>query len=147
MTQQTLSLTKEDKELLNELQRGAFQYFMDKTNPANGLVADSTWENAPASIAAVGFGLAVYLVGVERNLISRPNAVERTLVTLRFLADSHQGPEAAATSAIARESLYHPSLYLNHGAAGPEWRCNPATAAPFCIVLPPRPTCDRQQLV
>jgi hypothetical protein len=54
------------EEMLDALQRDAFGYFLHETNPANGLVADKTQPNAPASIAAVGFALAAYPVGVER---------------------------------------------------------------------------------
>jgi hypothetical protein len=52
---------------LDALQRHAFRYFLNETNPANGLVADRTQPGAPASIAAVGFALAAYPVGVERG--------------------------------------------------------------------------------
>lgn len=88
---------KQESEVLDELQRGAFKYFLDKTNPQNGLVLDSTWQDAPSSIAAVGFGLAVFPVVAERGWISREEATERTLTTLRFFANSHQGPEPDAT--------------------------------------------------
>jgi hypothetical protein len=88
---------KEATELLDELQRGAFKYFLDKTNPQTGLVLDSTWKDSPSSIAAVGFGLAVLPVSVERGWSSRDDAVERIIVTLRFFANSHQGPEPDAT--------------------------------------------------
>jgi hypothetical protein len=88
---------KEESEVLDELQHDAFKYFLDKTNPKTGLVLDSTWKDSPSSIAAVGFGLAVLPVGVERNLISRDEAVEQTLITLRFFVNSHQGPEPDGT--------------------------------------------------
>jgi hypothetical protein len=93
----TSRLHEEESEVLDELQSGAFKYFMDKTDPQTGLVLDSTWKDSPSSIAAVGFGLAVLPVGVERSLISREDAVERTMVTLRFFAKSHQGPEPDGT--------------------------------------------------
>jgi hypothetical protein len=88
---------KEGSKLLDDLQHAAFQYFMDKTNPENGLVLDSTWEDSPSSIAAVGFGLSVLPVGVERGWMSRQEALDQTLATLRFFANSHQGPEPDAT--------------------------------------------------
>lgn len=88
---------KEAVELLDEMQRGAFKYFFDKTNSKTGLVLDSTWQDSPSSIAAVGFGLAVLPVSVERGWISRDEALERCVVTLRFFANSHQGPEADGT--------------------------------------------------
>jgi hypothetical protein len=88
---------KEESEVLDELQHDAFKYFLDKTNSENGLVLDSTWKDSSASIAAVGFGLAVLPVSAERGWISREEAVERSIVTLRFFANSHQGPEPDAT--------------------------------------------------
>lgn len=96
---------REESKVLDELQHSAFKYFLDKTNPQNGLVLDNTWLGSPASIAAVGFGLAVLPVGVERNLIPRDEAAERTLVTMRFFAHSHQGPEPDATG--YRGFYYH----------------------------------------
>ena len=47
--------------MLDALQRDAFGYFLHETNPANGMVADKTQPDAPASIAAVGFALAVLM--------------------------------------------------------------------------------------
>ena len=85
------------KELLDTLQKGAVRYFIDNVHPANGLVADSTWEGAPSSIAAVGLALASYPVAIERGLMARAEAVERTLTTLRFLHNSAQGPEPDTT--------------------------------------------------
>ena len=68
-----------------------FDYFVHEVNPLNGLVADKTQEGAPASIAAVGLALSAYPVGVERGFITRAEAVERTLATLRFFRNSSQG--------------------------------------------------------
>jgi len=70
--------------MLETLQRSAFAYFVHETNRANGLVLDKTCEGWPASIAAVGLALTSYPVGVERGLLTRATAVERTLTTLRF---------------------------------------------------------------
>lgn len=68
---------------LELLQRESFSYFVHETNPANGLVIDKTAPDWPASIAATGFALAAYPVGVERGFMSRAAAVERALATLR----------------------------------------------------------------
>ena len=70
-----------DVALLERLQRNAFEYFARNTNPRNGLVADTTREGSPSSIAVVGFALSAYPVGVERGWMTRADAVERTLVT------------------------------------------------------------------
>ncbi len=82
---------------LDALQHHAFEYFVLETNPANGLVADKSQPGSPSSIAAVGFALAVYLVGVERAWMTRTDAIERTLAVLRFFWTSAQGTAPAAT--------------------------------------------------
>ncbi len=82
---------------LEKIQLDSFLYFLHETNPINGLVADKTENDWPASIAATGFALAAYPVAVERGFMSRIEAVERTLTTLRFLWNSPQGPEPDAT--------------------------------------------------
>nr|WP_306264864.1 glucoamylase family protein [Pararhizobium sp. IMCC3301] len=85
------------EERLDALQRHAFDYFLNETNPANGLVADKSQPGAPASIAAVGFALAAYPVGVERAWISRISAIDRTLTVLRFFWNSPQGTGSEMT--------------------------------------------------
>ncbi len=60
---------------LETLQRETFDYFLNETNPANGLVRDKTEENWPASIAATGLALACYPVAVERGFMTRTAAV------------------------------------------------------------------------
>jgi hypothetical protein len=66
-----------DDELLDRLQGGAFGYFVDATNPDNGLVADSSRDGSPASIAVVGFGLSV-LAGLDLHALARVNQPYRT---------------------------------------------------------------------
>src|SRR5678809_771964 len=75
---------------LEELQRLTFDYFLKETNPENGLVPDSTRQDAPCSIAPTGFALAAYTVGVERGFITRDDAISRTLTSLRFFWNSPQ---------------------------------------------------------
>lgn len=99
-------------ELLRTLQRDAFNYFVHKTNPINGLVPDKSREGWPASIAAVGFGLTAYPVGVERGFMARKDAVQRTLATLRFFAHAPHGPAADATG---YRGFYYHFLDLNSG--------------------------------
>jgi hypothetical protein len=60
-------------------------------------VRDKTKRGWPASIAAVGMALTAYPVGVERGLMSRKDAVERVLATLRFFWKSPQGKGPRAT--------------------------------------------------
>jgi hypothetical protein len=86
-----------DEALLDRFQIAAFHYFLHTCNPENGLVADTTRANAPASIAVVGFALSSYPVAVEHGWLTRTSAAARTLVTLRFFWNSTQGTEPDAT--------------------------------------------------
>src|SRR5665213_3436886 len=84
-------------ETLDALQRQTFGYFVHEFNPLNGLIADRAMEGSPASIAATGLALAAYPIGVERAFITRAQAIQRTLATLRFFRNSTQGTEVDAT--------------------------------------------------
>ena len=76
-----------------DVQERTFRFFWETTNPKNGMARDRFPSSSPASIAAVGFALTAYPIGVERGYITRRAARERVLTTLRFLFDAPQGPE------------------------------------------------------
>jgi hypothetical protein len=97
---------------LDALQRHAFDYFVHETNPANGLVADKSQPGAPASIAAVGFALAAYPVGVWRGWMTRTDAIERTLAVLRFFRTSAQG---TASDVTGYKGFYYHFLDMTSG--------------------------------
>jgi hypothetical protein len=86
-----------DEEMLLNLQRETFDYFINEMNPKNGLIADKTKPGSPSSIAVVGMGLSCYIAGVERGYMSRSEAAKRALTVLRFFHSSHQGAEIDAT--------------------------------------------------
>ena len=92
-------------DLLDRFQRAAFGYFLTAFNPANGLVADTTRNGSPSSIAVVGFALSAYPVGVERGWMTREDAAARTLLTLRFFSNSVQSDAPDATG--YRGFYYH----------------------------------------
>ncbi|HEY4083014.1 MAG TPA: glucoamylase family protein [Burkholderiaceae bacterium] len=94
-----------DEAMLEELQQAAFTYFLKAYQPRFGLVADTTRQGSPASIAVIGFALSAYPVGIERGWIERAEAVERTLTTLRFFMGSDQSGSAKATG--YRGFYYH----------------------------------------
>ena len=108
--------------ILAAIQRKSFGYFLHETNLANGLVIDKTCGNWPASIAAVGLALAAYPVGVERTFLDRDEAVRRTLTTLRFFAQSPQGPEPNATG---YKGFYYHFLDMKTGQRA--WQCELST--------------------
>jgi hypothetical protein len=107
---------------LDALQRESFSYFEHEVNPTNGLVNDKTAPGWPASIAATGFALAAYPIGVERGFISRAAAVERTLATLRFFLASPHGPEPNATGYMG--FYYH---FLETETGRRAWSCELST--------------------
>lgn len=76
---------------LDEVQYRSFLYFWELTNPLNGLTPDRAPTPSFSSIAAVGFALGSYAVGVEQHFISREEAVKRVLATLKFLWNAPQG--------------------------------------------------------
>jgi hypothetical protein len=98
--------------VLDELQRESFSYFLHEVNRANGLVRDKTRHDWPASIAAVAMALTSYVVGVERQLLDREEAVDRILTTLRFFWHSPQGPEPDATG---HQGFYYHFLDMETG--------------------------------
>ena len=97
---------------IETLQRESFGYFEHEVNSVNGLAIDKTASDSPASIAATGFALAAYPVGVESGFISRTAAVKRTLATLRFFWNSPQGPQPDATG---YQGLYYHFLDMQTG--------------------------------
>lgn len=91
--------------MLETIARQAFGYFEYEFNPHNGLVPDKTAPGWPCSIAAVGMALSAYPVGVARGYLSRSNALQRTLTTLRFFSGSEQSNAPDATG--YRGFYYH----------------------------------------
>jgi hypothetical protein len=84
--------------LLEDVEKRTFNFFWDTAEPQTGLVPDR-WPRPPfCSIAALGFALNAYAIGVERGYVARAQAAARVLTTLRFLRDAQQGtsPDAAS---------------------------------------------------
>lgn len=98
--------------VLDDIQHRHFRFFWDKTNTQNGLVADRATASSVgvSSIAATGFGLTAYIVGVERGFITREQAAERTLATMRFFKNAPTGTDAV-NSAGYKGFFYH---FLNY---------------------------------
>src|SRR5882762_6523729 len=55
--------------LLDDLAERTFRYFWETANPVNGLAPDCWPTKSACSIAALGFALTAYPIGVERGLI------------------------------------------------------------------------------
>ncbi len=87
-----------DVALLDSLQRRTFDFFWERSDARTGLTPDRWPTPSFSSIAAVGFALTAYPIGVERQWITRAQAAERTLVTLNFFLHAPQGPAPAGTA-------------------------------------------------
>ena len=103
--------------MLDRLQHAAFDYFLKASNPLNGLVADTTRDGSPSSIAVVGFALSAYPVAVERGWIERSDAVQLALRALRFFWKSDQTGSPDATG--YRGYYFH---FLDMGSGARAWR-------------------------
>jgi hypothetical protein len=84
-----------DYQLLDELERSAFEFFWNEADPHTGLIRDRANASGvdsriTASIAAVGFGLTALCIGHQRKYRSQIEITERVRKTLRFLA--HDAP-------------------------------------------------------
>jgi hypothetical protein len=91
------ALTAEDRDLLEDLSRRAFLYFVEHADEKTGLVLDRARNDGAAhppghpshgiaSSAATGFGLTALCVGAERGWVARDEARRRALKALRFFA-------------------------------------------------------------
>ena len=109
-------LTLDETNLLDSIQYRSFLYFINETNSKNGLVKDRSATWAPASIAAIGFALPSYAVGVERNWMTRDEAAQITLNILKFFFNSVQ---SADTNATGYKGFYYHFLRMNSGTR--EW--------------------------
>lgn len=98
---------------LDDVQARTFRWFWDNTDPATGLVPDRAPKPPFSSIAAIGFGLTAYGVGAERGYVSRAEAADRTLATLRFLARAPMSAAPQDTSGY--RGFYYHFLQLGSG--------------------------------
>ncbi|MES3091639.1 glucoamylase family protein [Sphingomonas aerolata] len=92
--------------LLADLHHRSFRYFWDTTDPVTGLAPDRWPTPSFASIAAVGFALTAYPIGVENGWITRDQARARTLATLEFFAAAPQGDSRSDDSGF-KGLFYH----------------------------------------
>ena len=98
---------------LDTLQLRTFNFFWERTNPANGLTPDRWPTPSFSSVAAVGFALTAYPVGAERGWITRQQAAERTLTTLRWFWQAPQGP--APNGMTGHLGFFYHFLDMNTG--------------------------------
>jgi hypothetical protein len=106
--------------LFDDIERRTFDYFWETANPDTGLIPDRYPYTEPfSSVAAIGFGLTAYGIGAERGYITREEAVQRTLTTLRFLEGAPQGSRNVGMTGY--HGFFYHFLDLNSGARYADW--------------------------
>ena len=98
---------------LDTLEQRTFNFFWEQTNPQTGLTPDRWPSLTFSSIAAVGFALTAYPIGAERGYVTRSQAADRTLATLRWFWQAPQGPQATGTSGF--HGFFYHFLDLQNG--------------------------------
>lgn len=99
--------------VLADLHERTFRFFWETTNPSNGLVPDRYPTPSFASIAAVGYALTAYPIGIEHGYITREAARARVLTTLKFLYNAPQGPQARGMTGY--KGFFYHFLDINTG--------------------------------
>ncbi|GBQ76488.1 hypothetical protein AA14337_0534 [Acetobacter malorum DSM 14337] len=103
--------TRTDMALIEDLEHRTFLWFWEAGDAQTGLVPDRyPSDQTQASVASIGFGLTAYGIGVERGYITRQQAIERTLNTLRYLTKLPQN-DSAENSSGYHGFFYH---FLNN---------------------------------
>ena len=105
--------TTRERAFLDTLSRRTFDFFWETTNPRNGLTPDRWPTKSFSSVAAVGFALTAYPIGVGRGWVSREAARDRVLATLRFFWTAPQGPQS--TGATGYKGFFYHFLDMETG--------------------------------
>ncbi len=123
-------VTSDEIAMLDSIQYKTFLYFINEYDPEKGIIKDRSASWAPASIAATGFGIPSYAVGVERQWITRKEAADITLRMLNFFANSVQSSD---TNATGYKGFYYHFLGMNTGTR--VWNCELSTIDTGLLML------------
>jgi hypothetical protein len=111
-------LTSDYEAMLDSIQKKTFLFFVHEHHPEWGIVKDRSASWAPSSIAASGFGLPCFAIGVERDWMEREQAAQITLNMLKFYTNSTQ---SADTIAAGYEGFYYHFHWMDTGTRA--WQC------------------------
>ena len=100
------TLTPRQTAFLDTLEQRTFNWFWERTNPVNGLTPDRWPTKSFSSVAAIGFALTAYPIGVERGYVTRSAAADRTLTTLRFMYRAPQSDQPTGVTGY-KGFFYH----------------------------------------
>ena len=107
------SMSPDETAFIDDLQHRTFRFFNELDHPVSGLTPDRAPSESFASIAATGFGLTSYPIGVERGWIAREKAARRVLTTLAFFRDAPQ--DTTASGACGYRGLYYHFVDMETG--------------------------------
>lgn len=93
-------------DLIADVQRRTFNFFAETTDRRTGLSPDRWPTKSFASIAAMGFALTAWPIGVTNGWMTRAEARTRTLACLRFLTEAPTGPAPTGISGY-KGFFYH----------------------------------------
>jgi hypothetical protein len=113
------ALPKPQQAMVADIEKRSFDWFWQSANPVNGLIPDHYPADSFASIASVGFGLTAYGIGVERGYITRDQAIDRTLVTLRFFKNAPQND--SEDDATGYHGFFYHFLDMQTGKREARW--------------------------
>ena len=94
-----------------DLKRRTFNYFWKTVDSATWQTDDRYPTKHFTSIAATGFALPAYIIGIKNNYVTREEAAQRTLKTLQWLWNAPMGADKSGTSGN-KGFYYH---FLNYG--------------------------------
>ena len=104
--------------LFDDIERRTFEFFWETANPVNGMVPDRYPSASPASIAAIGFALTAYVIGADRGFVTRAQARERVLATVRFFRNAPQGAQARGMAGY--KGFFYHFLDMKTGLRAPK---------------------------
>ena len=106
-------LTARQTAFVDTLEQRTFSWFWERTNQQNGLVPDRWPSKSFSSVAAIGFALTAYGIGAERGYVTRSQAADRVLTTLRFMYRAPQG--SGATNVTGYKGFFYHFLDMDTG--------------------------------
>jgi hypothetical protein len=101
-----IQLTQRQSAFLDTLEQRTFNWFWERSDSRTGLTPDRWPTKSFSSVAAIGFALTAYPIGIERGYITRAAGTERVLNTLRFMYNAPQGPQASGVTGY-KGFFYH----------------------------------------
>lgn len=110
----TISARVSDSQLLADIEHRTFKFYWERVNHRNGLMADRWSTPKVCSITGTGFGLTAWPIGVERGWITRSQAQDLTLQTLRFFEQLPQTDQSSGCGGY--RGFYYQFLDMETGS-------------------------------